>query len=223
MTAPDSFGQVLGHHFADRNLLLRALTHKSFGAETSNERLEFLGDRVLGMVVAETLYAAHPTWDEGALAVRLNGLVRRETLAQIAGDIGLGRFLRLAKGEEEQGGRAKPAILADAMEAVIAAVFLDGGLPAARGVVARLWVDYFANRVSPPKDAKTALQEWTVAQGLGQPRYETVDRSGPDHAPVFIVAVILPGGETATGEGTSKRNAEQEAAKALITALKAEP
>ena len=222
MSGPDSFGPVLGHRFADRNLLLRALTHKSFGSETSNERLEFLGDRVLGMIVAETLYAAHPTWEEGELAVRLNGLVRRETLAQIATDIGLGRFLRLAKGEEEQGGRAKPAILADAMEAVIAAVFLDGGLPAARGVVARLWADYFANRVSPPKDAKTALQEWTVAKGLGQPRYETVDRSGPDHAPVFIVAVILPGGDRATGEGTSKRTAEQEAAKALIKALKAE-
>ncbi|MDD3447230.1 MAG: ribonuclease III domain-containing protein, partial [Zavarzinia sp.] len=144
MTPIDTFEQALGHRFADRSLLTRALTHKSFGAEISNERLEFLGDRVLGMVVAETLYAAHPSWEEGALAVRLNGLVRRETLAQIAGEIALGRVLRLARGEEEQGGRAKPAILADAMEAVIAAVYLDGGLPAARGIVARLWADYFA-------------------------------------------------------------------------------
>lgn len=222
VTPIDTFEQALGHRFADRSLLTRALTHKSFGAEISNERLEFLGDRVLGMVVAETLYAAHPSWEEGALAVRLNGLVRRETLAQIAGEIALGRVLRLARGEEEQGGRAKPAILADAMEAVIAAVYLDGGLPAARGIVARLWADYFANRITPPKDAKTALQEWSVAQGLGQPHYETRDRSGPDHAPVFVVAVVLPGGKSAEGQGTSKRTAEQEAAKALLQELKAD-
>ncbi|MCF4164384.1 ribonuclease III [Zavarzinia compransoris] len=223
MSATDDFEQAIGHRFADRHLLTRALTHKSFGAETSNERLEFLGDRVLGMVIAETLYAAHPAWEEGALAVRLNGLVRRETLAQIAGEIGLGRALRLAKGEDEQGGRAKPAILADAMEAVIAAVYLDGGLAAARGVVARLWDDYFANRVTPPKDAKTMLQEWAVARGLGQPRYEVRDRSGPDHAPVFVVAAILPAGNSAEGRGPSKRVAEQEAAKALLETFREAP
>ncbi|MFZ2871208.1 ribonuclease III [Zavarzinia sp.] len=221
MIAVDGLIEALGHRFADRAVLSRALTHKSFGAEVSNERLEFLGDRVLGMIIAETLYAAHPGWEEGALAVRLNGLVRRETLSRIAEEIGLGRYLRLAKGEDEQGGRAKPAILADAMEAVIAAVYLDGGLPAARGVVSRLWADYFANRVTPPKDAKTELQEWSVARGLGQPRYETVGRSGPDHAPVFVVAALLPGGQSAEGRGSSKRIAEQEAAKALHDALKA--
>lgn len=221
MTAIEGLIEALGHRFTDRALLQRALTHKSFGAEISNERLEFLGDRVLGMVVAETLYAAHPDWEEGALAVRLNGLVRRETLSSIAEGIALGRFLRLAKGEDEQGGRAKPAILADAMEAVIAAVYLDGGLAAARGVVSRLWADYFANRVTPPKDAKTELQEWSVAQGLGQPRYETRDRSGPDHAPVFVVAAVLPGGQSAEGRGSSKRIAEQEGAKSLLDRLKA--
>jgi len=223
VSASDLLSRALGHQFADPALLQRALTHKSAGTENSNERLEFLGDRVLGMVVAETLYAAHPGWDEGTLAVRLNGLVRRETLAQIAGDIDLGRHLRLAKGEEEQGGRAKPAILADAMEAVIAAVYLDGGLAAARGVVARLWADYLANRLTPPKDAKTALQEWAVGRGLGQPRYELVARSGPDHAPIFAVAVVLPAGERGEGRGPSKRVAEQEAAQRLLDALKGEP
>lgn len=220
MSAVDLLTRAIGHQFADPGLLARALTHKSAGADTSNERLEFLGDRVLGMVVAETLYAAHPGWDEGELAVRLNGLVRRETLAQIAVEIDLGRYLRLAKGEDEQGGRAKPAILADAMEAVIAAVYLDGGLAAARGVVGRLWSGYLANKITPPKDAKTALQELSVARGLGQPRYEMVDRSGPDHAPVFVVAAVLPGGERAEGRGSSKRVAEQEAAQRLLDILK---
>jgi len=219
VTALDPLIEALGHRFENRALLLRALTHKSFGGETSNERLEFLGDRVLGMVVAETLYAAHPSWEEGALAVRLNGLVRRETLSQIAGEIDLGRYLRLAKGEDEQGGRAKPAILADAMEAVIAAVYLDGGLGAARGVVSRLWADYFSNRATPPKDAKTALQEWSVAKGRGQPRYETLTRSGPDHAPIFVVAAVLPDGAKGEGRGPSKRVAEQEAAQTLLNHL----
>ena len=219
-----AFEERLGHTFKRPELLLRALTHSSISTPTrpDNQRLEFLGDRVLGLVMAEALFLADKSASEGQLAPRFNALVRKEACADMARAIDLGAVLKLGRSEMMTGGRRKLALLGDAMEAVIAAVYLDGGLPAARGIVARLWADYFANRITPPKDAKTALQEWSVAQGLGQPHYETRDRSGPDHAPVFVVAVVLPGGKSAEGQGTSKRTAEQEAAKALLQELKAD-
>lgn len=220
MTAADAdLCSRLGYRVATPGLLERALTHRSLDAEGSNERLEFLGDRVLGMVIAEYLHAQFPTWDEGRLSVRFNGLVRRETLAEIARSMDLGRDLRLAKGEEEQGGREKPALLADALEAVIAAVHLDGGLAAARDVILRLWSAYLANQAPVPRDAKTALQELTVARGLGLPSYRETARTGPDHAPRFVVEVSAGDGRPARGEGGSKRLAEQAAAQALLDQL----
>lgn len=223
LTAADADLQaLLGYSFATPGLLGRALTHKSVGGARSNERLEFLGDRVLGMIIAEHLHDAHPGWEEGRLSVRFNGLVRRETLAEIARAIALGRHLRLGKGEEEQGGRDKPALLADALEAVIAAIHLDGGLAAARAAVLRLWAAHLTNRASVPRDAKTALQELTVARGLGLPAYREAARSGPDHAPHFMVEVRVGEQRAAWGEGASKRLAEQAAAQLLLDRLEQE-
>ncbi|MGF1551297.1 MAG: ribonuclease III [Paracoccaceae bacterium] len=218
----DAVAAVLGHRFADRERLAEALTHASAAspARADNQRLEFLGDRVLGLIVAEALVARFPEEAEGTLAPRLNDLVRRETLAAVAEEIGLGGHLVLGRSESLSGGRRKAAILADAMEAVIAALYLDGGLAAARRFVLDRWgarLDAAGSAV--PTDAKSALQAWAQARGLSLPAYETVGRAGPDHAPRFTVAVRLETGESARGEGRSKRPAEQAAAAALLAKL----
>ncbi len=213
-----ALAERLGHRFADRGLLEEALTHPSAAspARPDNQRLEFLGDRVLGLAVAEALVAAYPEEAEGGLAPRLNALVRRETLAEIAGEIGLGAHLRLGRSESLSGGRRKAAILADAMEAVIAAIYLDGGFSAARDAVLRLWGRRILSGAAPPLDAKTRLQEWAQARGLGPPGYRLVARTGPDHAPAFTVAAELASGEAAEGRAPSKKQAEQAAAAALL-------
>ncbi len=209
--------RLLGHDFADNSLLERALTHPSAGtpARPDNQRLEFLGDRVLGLLVAEALMEAFPNLAEGDLAPRFNQLVRRETLAEVAGEIGLGQHLRLGRSENISGGRRKAAILADATEAVIAALYLDGGLSAAGAFVSAHWAQRVKAVSHAPVDAKTRLQEWAQGRGYPLPTYTVVARTGPDHAPVFKVEVQLEGGATATGEARSKRLAEQDAAAAL--------
>lgn len=214
---------IIGHRFADSALLGEAVTHDSFsggnggkGGWGDYERLEFLGDRVLSLVAAELLMSRFPDAREGDLAFRHVALVRRETLAGIAGKIGLGRFLRLSKGEQESGGRENPAILGDAMEAVIAALFLDGGLEAAGNFIAAHWTAPMLAVTAPPKDAKTLLQEWAQGAGKGLPGYRVLGREGPDHEPVFAVEVNVAGLEAAVGEGASKRSAEQAAAGALL-------
>ena len=215
----------LGHGFARPELLTRALTHPSAatrrdGIDDSYERLEFLGDRVLGLIVADLLMARFPREAEGALALRHAELVRRETLAEVAREIGLDDYLRLAKGEEAAGERQNPALLANACEAVIGALYLDGGLPVAWAFVERLWAARLEADVRPPQDAKTALQEWAQARALGLPKYREVGREGPAHEPYFTLEVAVEGQEPARGEGRSKRLAEQAAAARLLARLR---
>jgi ribonuclease-3 len=211
----------LGHRFSDPQLLLLALSHASLGAG-SNERLEFLGDRVLGLIIAEKLYGELPDEDEGGLAVRLNALVRRNACAKAARAAGLAPYIVMANSESESGGREKNAILAGACEAVIAALYLDGGMEAARRFIVRHWEGAFATAEPELRDAKTALQEWAQSGALPdkpQPRYRLKQRTGPDHAPVFTIEVELPGHEPQTGEGATKREAEQAAARRMLLQL----
>lgn len=216
-----AFAARLGHDFADPRLLARALVHPSIATpgRPSNQRLEFLGDRVLGLVIAEALFAADRTASEGQLAPRFNALVRRETCAAVAQALDLGAVLRLGRSEMLAGGRKNPATLADAMEAVLAAVYLDGGLNAARAVILRHWSDRLAAAPEIGRDAKTALQERVQAQGGPPPTYAEIAREGPAHAPRFTVEVRLADGQAAQASAPSKRAAEQAAAAALLAAL----
>ena len=213
----------LGHDFADPGRLEEALTHPSQRAESgdgvSYQRLEFLGDRVLGLIVAELLFEQFPNEAEGPMARRFAALVSGETLAQVAGALELGAYLRLAKSERTAGGAANPANLANLCEALIGALYLDGGLAAARAFVRREWETMLAAPGEPPRDAKTALQELSQAAVRGLPAYRTVETFGPAHAPEFEVEVEVEGMGTARGRGSSKRVAEQVAAAALLDAL----
>ena len=210
----------IGWTFGRADLLSEALTHASAaegrrGAVT-NERLEFLGDRVLGLVIAEHLHAADPACAEADLALRLNALVNRTACARAARAVDLGAALVLSKSEAASGGREKDAILADACEALIAALYLDGGLAAARAFIQRAWGEALAAGARAERDPKTALQEWAAARTLDAPVYAVDDRSGPDHAPVFVVEVRVAGAGAAKGEGGSKRDAERAAAASLL-------
>lgn len=216
-----AFEDRIGYWFRKPDLLTRALTHASATAAASNERLEFLGDRVLGIVIAEKLYALYPDDPEGMLALKFNALVRSEACTRAAEKIGLGEFLILANSESSSGGRRKGAILAGACEAVIAAIYLDGGFEAARRFIETNWDEQIADLRTDMRDAKTALQEWAQARKGGEaPVYKTVKREGPDHAPRFSVEVSVPGREPAMGEGSSKRDAEQAAARAMLEQLR---
>jgi ribonuclease-3 len=214
----DAFQERIGHRFARPELLVRAMTHSSLGSPTrgDNQRLEFLGDRVLGLVVAEALMSGDRAATEGQLAPRFNALVRKEACADVAREVDIGAVLKLGKSEQVTGGRRKAALLGDAMEALIAAIYLDGGLEAARAAILRLWGDRIDRVADDARDAKTTIQEWAQGQGMVPPRYELRDRSGPDHAPVFRIAAVLADGREATGEATAKRAAEQAAAAALM-------
>jgi len=213
-----AFSGRIGHSFTRPELLVRALTHGSIGSETrpDNQRLEFLGDRVLGLVMAEALLASDTGATEGQLAPRFNALVRKETCAEVARAVDLGAVLKLGRSEMMSGGRRKQALLGDAMEAVIAAVYLDAGFEAARDLVLRLWGVRIESVDADARDAKTALQEWAQARKLNPPEYVETGRSGPDHAPVFTIEARLGNGQAATGSANSKRGAEQAAAKALL-------
>ncbi len=212
---------VLGHRFGDPALLEQAVTHPSATspARPDNQRLEFLGDRVLGLIVAEALLTAYPGDAEGALALRFNALVRGETVAEIAVEIGLGEFLRLGRSEATGGGRKKKAILADAMEAVIAALFIDGGMAAAQHFILARWQGRIEAPDTAPMDAKNRLQEWAQGRGMAPPAYAVTGREGPDHAPRFTVEARLESGETAGGQASSKKQAELIAAAALLARL----
>lgn len=210
----------LGHVFKDKSLLRQALTHisaaPSLNRMESYQRLEFLGDRVLGLVVAEMLFQTFPDEAEGVLSRRLSDLVRKETCAAIAMAWDLGPYLRLGAGESRSGGRRRITILGDACEALIGAVFADGGYEAARRLVERFWRSALEESEAPVADAKTALQEWAQAQGLATPAYHLVSRSGPDHSPMFVIKVEVELWPPAEGSGRTKRLAEQEAAKAFM-------
>lgn len=213
-----AFQARIGHEFRRPELLLRAVTHASIGSATrpDNQRLEFLGDRVLGLTMAEALLAADKAATEGQLAPRFNALVRKETCAEVAREVGLGEVLKLGRSEMLSGGRRKEALLGDAMEAVIAAVHLDAGFEAARALVLRLWGGRIGTVEADARDPKTALQEWAQARGMPPPAYAETGRKGPDHQPVFTVQVSLATGEAAEAAAGSKRAAEQAAARALL-------
>jgi len=217
-SALDALETRIGHRFADRALLERALTHTSAvgSAAESYQRLEFLGDRVLALTVAGMVYRAFPQADEGELARRLNALVKRETCAEVARDLRLGETVRLGSGEAQSGGRAKTAILADIAEALIAAIHLDAGFEVAHGFVERHWSGRMMAARGPLRDAKTTLQEWLQGRGLAAPTYRQVSRTGPDHDPLFTIAVDSDGMEGGTGTGRSKREAEQNAATRVL-------
>ena len=217
----EPLSEALDHRFARNELLVEALTHRSAvaGGDRNRfgyERLEFLGDRVLGLIVADLLMKRFRDENEGSLARRFTALVRREALTEVAERIGLGDHLLLAPSEEDTGGRSNPGTLADACEAVIAALYLDGGIEAASRFIARYWEPLIAAIDTPPRDAKTKLQEWAQARGLPLPVYETVAREGPPHSPIFSVRVSADGFAPAQADGPSKRTAEQGAAQALL-------
>lgn len=216
-----AFERRIGHRFANPELLVQALTHGSIATSTrpDNQRLEFLGDRVLGLTMATALLEADAKAREGQLAPRYNALVRKESCADVAMEIGIGDVLKLGRSEMLSGGRRKQALLADALEAVIAAVYVDAGFEAAQALVLRLWGDRVGRVEADARDAKTALQEWAQARGQVPPAYVEIGRSGPDHAPRFTIAVRLADGAEAKAEAGSKRQAEQAAAKALLDRL----
>jgi ribonuclease-3 len=213
-----ALSEKLGYRFQDEALLKRALTHAGANSARSNERLEFLGDRVLALVVSETLYLRYPDEDEGALTRRVHTLVRWEACAKVGEQIGLWDHLVLTR-SEAAGGRARGPIVGSACEAVIAALYLDGGMAAARAFIEHWWEPMFADPGADTRDAKTRLQEWAQGRGKGDgaaPVYTLKKQAGPDHAPRFVVQAEVPGFAPATGEGGSKRQAEQEAAAKLL-------
>lgn len=236
----DQLAETFGHRFRQPELLREALTHpsaaapsgKSASAKTARpqlarqrgyERLEFLGDRVLGLALADLLFAAYPQEDEGALAKRLAQLARKDTLARVAAAAGLGDHLVLSKAEAQSGGRRNPTLLADACEAVIGALYLDGGLAAAAGFIRRYWQPAMTAEPRPPQDAKTALQEWAQGAGLPLPIYRTVRTEGPPHDPLFAVEVEVRDQSPVTASGRTKRTAEQAAAAVLLERLRPPP
>jgi ribonuclease-3 len=217
------FEAVLGHEFKHPDLLQEALRHRSAAqgrgrAHASNERLEFIGDRVLGLTMAEWLAERFPHEQEGDLGRRLAYLVSQPVLAGVAEAMGLAAALSVSPGEAKAGVAKRATVLADALEAALGALYLDGGLDVARDFVRRSWNDAMIEQTDPPKDAKTALQEWAQKRGKDLPVYEVTGRSGPPHAPEFTVMVTV-GATGASGTGGSKRAAEQLAAEALLARL----
>ncbi|MBO9502372.1 ribonuclease III [Brevundimonas sp. A19_0] len=225
--AVQALTRTLGHAFHDPSLLERALTHPSVGEGAAhdavgrpildNQRLEFFGDRVLGLLVAERLMRDFPQANEGEMSSRLHGLVDRSACARVGEAAGVGPALRMSAGESKQGGRRRDGILADAVEAILAAVYFDGGIDAARAVFERLWKAELANPSSRShSNPKSALQEWSLKVGRGLPAYRVVDRTGSDHAPTFRVEVTISGTDGLTAEGRSRQEAEKAAALALM-------
>lgn len=218
----------LGHDFARPGLLEIALTHASVGEGalhdargrpfSHNQRQEFLGDRVLGLLVAERLMRDLPDADEGVMSSRLHALVDKAACARAAERMGVGPAMRLSPGEAKQGGRRREGVLGDAMEAVLAAVYLDGGLDAARAAFERAWAEELASPPAPGvSNPKSALQEWSLGGGRGLPSYRVTERAGSDHAPTFTVEVAVPGLAPLTGRGRSRQEAEKAAAVALLS------
>lgn len=209
----ETISTQIGYRFTDRQLLVTALSHASAQKKHGdNERLEFLGDRVLALVIAEELFKLHPDQREGALAARHSALVRTETCAEAGALIGIAGLVMVGSSEQARGMTSNPTLQGDAMEALIAAIYLDGGLEAARSFILSLWRPFFAEPGRALKDAKTFLQEWALARALPIPNYRIMSRAGPEHAPVFVVVVEVKGMALAEGSASSKRAAEQRAA-----------
>jgi ribonuclease-3 len=212
--------QRIGYRFRNTAYMEQALTHSSKSGAPSNERIEFLGDRVLNLVMAHTLYEQFPAEPEGSLAKRHAALVQGSMLAAVAVTINLGDFMILSDAERQSGGAENDNILSDGMEALLGAVFLDGGLEPARDVIIRLWDKYILSHADVQQDPKTELQEWVQARGLPLPGYDIVAKSGPDHAPRFEIEVTVHGYNPILADGPSRRHAEKEAARKMLLQLK---
>ena len=212
--------QRIGYRFKNSGYMEQALTHSSKSGAPNNERIEFLGDRVLNLVMAHTLYEQFPGEPEGSLAKRHSGLVQGPMLAAVAITINLGDFMILSDAERASGGAENENILSDGMEALLGAVFLDGGLEPARDVIIRLWDKYILNHSDVQQDPKTELQEWVQARGLPLPNYEIVGKSGPDHSPRFEIELAVQGYDSVLADGPSRRHAEKDAARKMLAQLK---
>jgi ribonuclease-3 len=220
-SAAGELQERIGYRFHDRALLSRALTHISALSSArdragSYQRLEFLGDHVLGLVISDMVFRAFPDAKEGELSRRLAALVRKETCAEVARAMDLGPAMRLGSSELQAGGQRRTAILADVCEALVGAVFIDGGYGPAATLIERYWRDRMLKPARPLRDPKTVLQEWAQGRGMPAPSYREIARSGPDHDPEFRVAVHVAGRDAAEGQGRSKRAAEQAAASAML-------
>ena len=220
MTTLAQLQHSLNHQFRDITLLQAAMTHASSGADTNYERLEFLGDRVLSLVMAELLYNHFPQEAEGDLAKRHAALVQGALLAVIAREINLGDYLILSEAERAAGGAENENMLADGLEALFGALYLDAGLAPCAALIERLWGDRVNKLSAPPQDPKTALQEWAQQRSLPLPLYEVAERTGPDHAPQFTIRVTVQGFAPAQATGPTRRAAEKESARILLAELK---
>lgn len=203
---------ILGYRFAEQSLLTMALTHASTSGDVTYERLEFLGDRVLGLATADALYSKFADEPEGDLARRLAALVQGTTLAKIAVEMDLGSFIYLSDAERNAGGGENDHILADVLEALLGAMYLDGGFAACQATITKLWGERFYQMVSPPQHPKTHLQEWAQGKGLSLPAYKIIGQTGPDHAPMFKVGLSVEGFDTVAAEGKSRQEAEKQVA-----------
>jgi ribonuclease-3 len=207
--------KTLGHSFRNKDLLVQALTHPSLEGEPNYQRLEFLGDRIIGMVAADMVFRAFPGEREGKLSRRFAALVRREALARVAGDIDLAGHIRMTETTARTGGRENPSILSDVVEALVGALFLDAGLNGAANFIEASWAKFLDNGKAP-KDPKSALQEWAQGRGRPLPEYQVLKSEGPDHAPRFTVSVSVEGAGSKTSTGSSKQEAGVKAAEALF-------
>ena len=207
--------KALGHSFRNKDLLVQALTHPSLAGEPNYQRLEFLGDRIIGMVAADMVFRAFPKEREGKLSRRFAALVRRETLAQVARDIDLAEYIRMTETTARAGGRVNSSILSDVVEALIGALFLDAGLNGASRFIEASWAKFLEHGTAP-KDPKSALQEWAQGRGRPLPEYQVLKSEGPDHTPRFTVSVSVEGAGSMTSTGSSKQEAGVKAAEALF-------
>lgn len=210
----------IGYQFHDPTMLRMALTHSSVATGDNYERLEFLGDRVLGLVIASLLYKKFPDEKEGDLAKRLAALVQGRTLSKLATKVSLGDFIYLSDAEAAAGGAQNEHILADVFEALIGALYLDGGLKPCKRLIETQWEETLFTMKKPPQHPKTAIQEWVQGQGLPLPSYEIVSQSGPDHAPVFEVCLKVKGHQAVVAKGRSRADAEKQAAKVFMSGIK---
>lgn len=213
---------IIGYAFKDESLIREALTHPSLEGTPNYQRLEFIGDRVLGLAIAAWMYELHPNVDEGGLASRHTNLVRREACAKIAADLKLGDFIHMAKSSEDTGGRKRETIIADVCESVIGAICLEAGYLEAEKFIRKFWHEMAHNLKVAKRDAKTRLQELVQSRGINTPVYTTIDKSGPDHQPTFTIAVKVKGDGEEIAKGHSKREAEQQAAEIMLDRLKVE-
>ncbi|HPF78490.1 MAG TPA: ribonuclease III [Alphaproteobacteria bacterium] len=210
---------IIGYHFKDIHILERALTHSSTNDDYNYQRLEFLGDRVLGLVMAHALFVEFRGENEGGLAKRHTALVQGRTCAIIGQAHSIGDYIILSDSERGAGGHLNENIIADVVESMLGAVYIDGGYEAARDVILRLWGDNIQTLKEAPQDPKTELQEWVQARAMELPRYEIIDKSGPDHAPIFVIRLTIDGFSPVDVEGPSRRQAEKTAARKMLKIL----